>query len=249
MKRKILQSKTFHSAGLLLKIEGETKNFSDKQKLIVINASSVQSFSHVQLFATPWTAARQASMSITNLLSLLRLMSILSVMPSIHLILCHPIFFQPSTFLNIRVFSNDSGLHTKVLEIQLQHQSFQRIFRLISFRMGWLKFLAVQGTLKNLLQHHSSRASILWHSAFFIVQISHPCMNTEKNTSLTRWTFVSKVMSLLFTMLSAAAATANSLQSCPTLCDPIDGSPSGFPAPGILQARTLEWIAISFSNA
>ena len=117
---------------------------------------------------------------------------------------------------------------------------------LISFRMDWLDLLAVQGTLKSLLQHHSSKASILWHSAFFTVQFSHPYMTTGKTTALTRWTFVDKVMSLLFNMLSAAAA-AKSLQSCPTLCDPIDGSPPGSPVPGILQARTLEWAAISFS--
>ena len=110
-----------------------------------------------------------------------------------------------------------------------------------------MDLLAVQGTLKSLLQHHNSKASIL-HSAFFIVQLSHPCMTTGKIIALTRWTFVSKVMSLLFNMLSAAAA-AKSLQWCPTLCDPIYGSPPGSPVPGILQARTLEWVAISFSNA
>ena len=118
---------------------------------------------------------------------------------------------------------------------------------LISFRMDWLDILAVQGTLKSLLQHHSSKASILWCSAFFIVQLSHPYMTTGKIIALTRRTSVGKVMSLLFNMLSVAVA--KSLQSCPTLCDPIDGSPPGSPVPGILQARTLEWVAISFSNA
>ena len=113
--------------------------------------------------------------------------------------------------------------------------------------MDWLDLLAVQGTLKSLLQHHSSKASILQHSAFFTVQLSHPYMTTGKTMALTRWTFVGKVISLLFNMLSAAAA--KSLQSCPTLCDPIDGSPPGSPVSGILQARTLEWVAISFSNA
>ena len=106
---------------------------------------------------------------------------------------------------------------------------------------------AGQGTLKSLLQHHSSKGSILLRSAFFIVQLSHPYMTTGKTTALTRRTFVDKVISLLFNMLSAAAA--KSLQSCPTLCDPIDGSPPGSAAPGIVQARTLEWVAISFSNA
>ena len=113
--------------------------------------------------------------------------------------------------------------------------------------MDWLDLLAVQGTLKSLLQHHSSKASILQCSDFFIVQLSHPEMTTGKTIALTRQTFVDEVRSLLFNMLSATA-TAKSLQSCLTLCDPIDGSPPGSPIPGILQARTLEWVAISFSN-
>ena len=106
-----------------------------------------------------------------------------------------------------------------------------------------MNLLAVQGTLKSLLQHHSSKASILLFSVFFIVQLSHPYMTTGKTIALTRQTFVDKVMSLLFNMLSAAAA-AKSLQACPTLCDPMDGSPPGSSVPGILQARTLEWVAI-----
>ena len=109
-----------------------------------------------------------------------------------------------------------------------------------------MDLLAVQGTLKSLLQHHSSKASILQRSAFFIVQLSHPYMTTEKTIALTRQNFVGKVMSLLFNMLSAAA---KSLQSCLTLCDPIDSSPPESLVPGILQVRTLEWVAISFSNA
>ena len=117
--------------------------------------------------------------------------------------------------------------------------------------MDWLDLLAVQGTLKSLLQYESSKASILWHSAFFTVQLSHPYMTTGKTIVLTIWTFVGKVMSLLLNMLSAAAAAATaavSIQLCLTLCDPIDGSPPGSPVPGILQARTLEWVAISFSR-
>ena len=114
--------------------------------------------------------------------------------------------------------------------------------------MDGLDLLAVQGTLKSLLQHHSSKASILWRSGFFIVQLSHPYSTTGKTIALTRWTIVGKVMSLLFNMLSAAA-TAKLLQSCPTLCSPIDGSPLGSSVLGILQARILEWVAISFSNA
>ena len=114
--------------------------------------------------------------------------------------------------------------------------------------MDWFDLFAVQGTLKNLLQHYSSKASILWCSAFIIVQLSHAYMTTGKTITLTRQTFVGKVMALHFNMLSAAAA-AKSLQSFLTLCDPIDGSPPGSPVPGILQARTLEWVAIAFSNA
>ena len=115
---------------------------------------------------------------------------------------------------------------------------------LISFRMDWLDLLAGQGTLKSLLQHHSSKASVLRHSAFFTVQLSHPYMTTGKTIALTRQTLVGKVMSLLFNMLSA-----KSLQSCLTLCNPIDSSPPGSPVPGIHQARTLEWVAISFASA
>ena len=113
---------------------------------------------------------------------------------------------------------------------------------LISFRMGWLDLLAVQGTLKSLLQHHISKASILWCSAFFMFQLSHLYITPGKTLASTRWTFVGKLMSLLFNMLSAAAA--QSLQSCPTLCYPIDGSPPDSSIHGILQARVLEWVAI-----
>jgi len=138
-------------------------------------------------------------------------MPIESVMPSNHLILCHPLLFPPSIFPSIRVFSNEAGLHIRwpMYWIQLQHQSFSFNIipsnehpGLISFRMDWLDLLAVQGTLKSLLQHHSSKASILQRSAFFIVQLSHPYMTTGKTVALTRWTFVNKVMSLLFKMTS-----------------------------------------------
>ena len=139
---------------------------------------------------------------ITNSQSLLKLMSIESVMPSNHLILCRPLLLPPSIFSSIRVFSSESVLpirwpNSAKFRFQFQHQSFQWIFRTISFRMDWLD-LAVQGTLKSLLQHHSSKASILWCSAFFIVQLSHPYMTTGKTTALTGRTFVGKVMSLLF---------------------------------------------------
>ena len=172
--------------------------------------SSVQSLSHVRLFVTPWTAALQASLSITNSQSLPRLMSIESVMPSNHLILCHPLLLLPSIFTNIRVFSNESALRIrwpKYWSFSFNVSLYNEHPGLISFRMDWLDLLAVQGTLKSLLQHHSSKASILWSSAFFIVQPSHPYMTTGNTIALTSWTFVDKVMSLLFNMLSRLVRT------------------------------------------
>ena len=145
--------------------------------------SSVSSLSCVRLFATPWTAARQASLSITNSWSLFKLMSIESVMPSNHLILCHPLLLLPSIPPRIRVFSNESTLHMrwpKYWSFSFSISPSNEHPGLVSFRMNWLDLLAVQGTLKSLLQHHSSKTSILWHSAFFIVQLSHPCMTTGK---------------------------------------------------------------------
>ena len=167
--------------------------------------SSVQSLSRVWLFATLLTAARQASLSITNSRSLLKLMSIESVMPSNYLILCHPLILLPSVFPSIYVFSNESVLHIrwpKYWSFSFTISPSNEYSGLISFRTEWLDLLAVQRTLKNLLQHHSSKASILWCSAFFIVQLSHPYVTTGKTIALTRWTFVGKVMSLLFNMLS-----------------------------------------------
>ena len=172
--------------------------------------SSVQSLSCVQLFATPWTTAHQASQSITNSRSLLKLMSIESVMPSNHLILCCPLLLPSSIFPSIRVFSNESALHirwTKYWSFSFSISPFNEYSGLISFRMGWLDFLAVQGTLKSLLQHHSSKASILQCSAFFTVQLSHPYMTTGKTIALTRQTFVGKVMPLLFNMQSRLVIT------------------------------------------
>ena len=162
--------------------------------------SPVQSLSRVQLFATPWTAVCQASLSITNSRSLLKLMSIESVMPSNHLILCHPLLL-PSIFPSIRVFSNESVLcirWPKYWSFSFNISLSNEHSGLISFRMDWLDLLAGQGTLKSLLQHYSSKASILRHSAFFIVQFSHPYMTTGKTIALTRWTFGDRVMSLLF---------------------------------------------------
>ena len=155
--------------------------------------------------ATPWTAAHQASLSITNSQSLLKLMSIMSVMPFNHLILCRPLLLLPSIFPSIRVFSSVSVLRTrwpKYWSFSSTISPSNDYSKLISFRMDWLDLPAVQGTLKSLLQHHSSKVSILWHSAFFIVQLSHPYLTTGKTIALSIWTFVDKVMSLLFNMLS-----------------------------------------------
>ena len=157
--------------------------------------------------------------------------SIESVMPSSHLILCRPLLLLPPIPPSIRVFSSESTLRMrwpKYWSFSFNTSPSNEHPGLISFRMDWVDLLGVQGTLKSLLQHHSSKASIL-RSAFFIVQLSHPYITTGKTIALT--------------------AAAKSPQLCPTLCDPIDGSPPGSPVPGILQARTLEWVAISFSNA
>ena len=162
--------------------------------------SSVQLLSHFWLFATPWIAAHQASLSITNSQSSLRLTSIESLMPSIHLILCRPLLLLPPIPPSIRVFSNESTLRMrwpKDWSFSFSVIPSKEIPGLISFRMDWLDFLAVQGTLKSLLQHHSWKASILWRSAFFTVQLSHPYITTGKTIALTSRTFVGKVMSLL----------------------------------------------------
>ena len=162
--------------------------------------SSVQSLIRVWLFTAPWTAARQASLSITNSQSLPKLMSIESMMPFNHLILCHPFsshvqsFPESGSFPVSQFFASGGqsigvSASTSVLPMKTQYWSF---------RMDWLDLLAVQGTLKSVLQHYSSKASILWCSAFFIVQLSHPYITTGKTIALTRWTFVGKVMFLLF---------------------------------------------------
>ena len=169
--------------------------------------SSVQSLSRVWLFVSPWPSARQASLSVTNSQSLLKLMSIESVMPSNRLILCHPLLLLPSIFPSIRVFSNELVLHIRYWSFSFNISTSNGYSGLISFRMDWLDLLAVQGTLKSLLQHHSSKASVLQRSAFFIVQLSHPYMTTGKTIVLTRQTFVGKVMSLLFSMLSRLVIT------------------------------------------
>ena len=173
--------------------------------------SSIRSLSRVQLFATPWTTAHQASLSITNSRSPPKPMFIESVMPSSHLVLCHPLLFLPSIFPSIRVFSNESACRIrwpKYWSFSFNISPPNEHPGLISFRMDWLDLLAVQGTLKSLPQHHSSKASILLHSTFFIVQLSHPYMTSGETIALTRWTFVDKVMSLLFNMLSRLVITS-----------------------------------------
>ena len=157
--------------------------------------SSVQSLSHVQLFETPWTAACQASLSITNSQSLLKLMSIDLVMPSNHPILCCLLLLLPSIIPSIRIFSNESVLHIrwpKYWSFSFSISPSNEYSRMISFRMDWLDLLAVQGTLKSLLQHHTSKASILWHSPFFIVQLPHPYMTTGKTLALTSGPLLAK---------------------------------------------------------
>ena len=176
----------------------------------VLQFSSVQSLSHVWLFVTPCTAAWQASLSITNSQSLLKLISIKQVMKFNHLILCRPLYLLPSVFPSIRVFSNESAFRIRLpkywsfsFNISLSNE----YSGLISFRIDWLDLFSVQETLKSLLQQHSSKASILRCSAFFIDQLSHPYMTTGKTIALTRWAFVGKVMSMLFNMPSRLVRT------------------------------------------
>ena len=167
---------------------------------IIIQLSSVQSLSHVRLFVTPWTAAHQASVSTTNSQSSPKLMFTELVMPSSHLILCRPLLLLPPIPPRIRVFSNGSALcmrWPKYLSFIFSISPSKEHAGLISFRMDWLDLLVVEGTLKSLLQHHSSKESILWSSAFFTVQLSHSYMTTGKTIALPTRTFVGKVMSLL----------------------------------------------------
>ena len=175
---------------------------------MLVQFSSVHSLRHVWLFVTPWTAAHQASLSITNSQNLLKLMSIESVMPSNYLILCCPLLLPPSIFPRIRVFSNESALRIrwpKYWSFNFSISPSNEDSVSVSFRKDWVDLVEVQGTLKSLLQQHSSKASILQCSAFFIVQISHPYMTTGKTIVLTRWTFAGKVM--LFNMLSRLVIT------------------------------------------
>ena len=171
----------------------------------VMRLSLAQSLSRVRLFATPWTAAGQTFLFINNSRSLLKLMSIELMMPSNHLILSWFLLLPSSIFPSIRVFSNEAALHIRwpmYWSFSFSISPSTKYSELIAFRMDLLDLLAVQGTLKILLQHQSSKASILRRSAFFIVQLSHPYMTTGKTTALTRWSFAGKVMSLLYNMLS-----------------------------------------------
>ena len=190
--------------------EGKSLKILCKLLFFSYQFSSVQLFSHIRLVVTPWTAACQASLSITNSWNLRKLKSIESVMPSNHIILCHPLLLLPSIFPSIRVFLNEPVLcimWPKYWSISFSISPCNEYSGLISFRMDWLDLLAVQGSLKSLLQHHSSKASILQHSAFFIVPTLTSIHDYWKTIALTRWAFVGKVMSLLFNMLSRFVIT------------------------------------------
>ena len=235
-----------------------------------IQFSSAQWLSHVRLFAAPWTAASQACLSITNSRSLPKLKPIESVMPSNQLILCHTLLLLPSIFPNIRAFSNESVLcirGPKYWSFSFNISLSNEHPGLISFRMDWLDFLAVQGTLKSLLQHHSSKASILLCSVFFIVQLSHPYMTTGKTIVMTRWTF-DKVIILHFNMLSSLVITflprtkhltaswkrkiyiyffPSWYQLC-LFATPWTVAHQALLSLGILQVRILEWVAMPSSR-
>ena len=170
-----------------------SKQYLPRSEVVVLPPSCVR------LFVTPWSAACQASLSFTISWSLLKLMFIESVMLSNHLVLCHPLLLMPSIFPSIRVFSNELAFCIRWSKYWSFSISLSNEYSgLISFRIDWFDLLAVQGTLKSLLQHYSSKASVLWHSAFFMIQLSHSYMTTGKTIVLTRWIFVGKVISLLF---------------------------------------------------
>ena len=202
---------------------------------------NVQSLSRVQLFVTPWTTARQASRSITNSRSLLTLISIELVTPSNHRILCHSLLLLPSIFPSIRVFSNESALHIrwpKYCSFSFNISPSNEYPGLISFRMYCLDLLAVQETLKSLLQQHISKASILRCSSFIIVQLSYPYMTTRKTIALTRWTFVGKVVSLFFNMLSRLVITFLPRSKC-LLTSWLQSSPAVILEPKKIKSLTV----------
>ena len=212
--------------------------------------SSVLSLSRVRLFATRWIAARQASLSITNSWSLLKLMPIKSVMPFSHLILCQPLLLLPPIPPSIRVYSNESTLRMrwpKYWSFSFSVSRFNEQPGLISFRMDWLDLLAVQGTLKSLLQHHSSKASILQRLAFLTVQLSHPYMTTGKTIALTRQTTVGKVMSLLFYMLSRLVITFLPRSKC-LLISWLESPPAVILEPPKIKSDTVSTVSPSISH-
>ena len=216
--------------------------YKTTQLIFLILFSSVQLLSHFCLFATPWTAAHQTSLSITNSWSLLRLMSIELVMPSNHLILCHPLLILPSNFPSIRVFSNESVLYIRWPEywsFSFSISPSNEYSGLIFFRMNWLDLLADQRTLKSLLQHHSSHTSIVWHSALLIIQLSYPYLSTGKTIALTRWTLFGKVMSLLFNMLSRLVA--QTVKHLPTMRETWCFIPGSGRSPGEGNGNPLQY--------
>ena len=193
-----------------------------------------------RLFVTPWTAACQASLSITISWSLLKLTSIESVIPSNHLILCRPLLLLPSIFLSIRVFSNESALHIRWPKYwSFNISPFNEYSGLIFFSIDWFDLLAVQGTLKNLLQHHSSKVSILQRSAFFMVQLLHPYVTIGKTIALTMQTFVGKVMFLLFNMLSRFVIAFLSRSKCLLI------SWLQSPSAVILEPKKIKFVTVS----
>ena len=212
--------------------------------------SSVQSLSYVWIFAIPWITARQASLSITNSWSLPKLMSIKSVMPSSHLIFCRPLLLLPPIPPSIRVFSNQSTLlmrWPKYWSFSFSISPSNEHPGLISFRIDWLDLLAVQGTLKSLLQHHSSKASIFQRSAFFTVQLSHPYMTTGKTIALTRWTFSGKEMSLLFNILSRLVITFLP-RSKHILISWLQSPSAGILEPPKIKSNTVSTVSPSISH-
>ena len=216
----------------------------------VVQFSSVQSLSHVGLFATPWITACQASLSITNYRSLPKPMPIKSVMPSSHLILCCTLLLLPPIPPSIRVFSNESTLLTrwpKYWSFSFSISPSNEHPGLISFRMEWLDLLAVQGTLKSLLQHHNSKASILLCSAFFTVQLSHPYMTTGKTIALTRQTFAGKVMSLLLNMLSRLVIAFLSKSKC-LLISWLQSPSAVILEPKKIKSLTVSIVSLSISH-
>ena len=202
------------------------------------------------ILCDPMDWSTPASLSITNSWSLCRLKTIMSVMPSNHLILCHPLLILPSVLPSIRVFSNESLLHIRWPKYWCFNFSIRpsnEYSGLISFRMDWFDLLAVQGTFKSLLHHHSSRASILWHSAFFIVQLSHPYMTPGKTIASTRWTSVGNVMSLLFNMLSRLVITFLP-RSKSLLISWLQSPPAVILEPKKLKSATVSTVSPSISH-